>query len=378
MDLCRIALTHFRNLNCAAGIELPRRGVLVAAAPNAAGKTNWLESVAVLLRGKSFRARIEECTAWGYDGFLVQGELLGSDETEHRVAVRYHRPARRLRVEEDGVPASVVAFYSHFPFVLFLPQDTFLFSRGPEARRTFLNQALVAQPHYLSALVQYHRVLRQRNALLRRGASDIGGWTEMLIEHAAVLWRYRESFVTYLGDGLRDMYHRLSGEEQSLAVRLEVGARHPDDFAAEIAEAGAAEAAAGYTLLGPHRDDVVVEADGRAVGAVFSRGQARSLAATLKILTHAYLRHVVQEEPLLLLDDVLSELDEERQRALLENLPPTQTLLTCTMVPRTLREREDVFLLDVRAIVDRVVRVRPAPQEGAPRAEREVAHAAAN
>lgn len=378
MDINRIALTHFRNLSCAEGIELPRRGVLVAAAPNAAGKTNFLESVAVLLRGKSWRARIEECTAWGFDSFIVQGEFTGSDGTERRVAVRYHRPGRRLRLEEDGVPASVVAFYARFPFVLFLPQDTFLFSRGPEARRTFINQALVAQPHYLAALVQYHRVLRQRNALLRRGAGNLGGWTELLVEHAAVLWRYREGFVTYVRDGLRDMYRRLSGEDQPLVVRLAVGARQPDDLAAEIAAGGAAEAAAGYTLVGPHRDDVVMEADGRPVGAVFSRGQARSLAATLRVLTHGYLRQVAHEEPLLLLDDVLSELDEERQRALLENLPATQTLLTCTAVPRVLRERDDVFLLDVREIVDRAVRVRPTPPAEGVAPEREVAHAAAH
>ncbi|MBI4022444.1 MAG: DNA replication and repair protein RecF [Candidatus Andersenbacteria bacterium] len=380
MDLCRVALTHFRNLGCADGIELPRRGLLVAAAPNAAGKTNFLESVAVLLRGKSFRARIEECTAWGYDSFLVAGELVGSDDTVHRVAVRYHRPTRRLRVEEAGEIASVVAFYSHYPYVLFLPQDTFLFSRGPEARRTFLNQALVAQPHYLSALVQYHRVLRQRNALLKRtvSAEDLQGWTELLGEHAAVLWQYREGFVTFLGDGLSEMYRRLSGEEQALRVRLEAGARRPAEFAEDVAAAFAAEAAAGYTLLGPHRDDVAIDVRGRPVRTVFSRGQMRSLVATLKILTHAYLRQVAKEEPLLLLDDVLSELDEDRQRVLLENLPATQTLLTCTAVPRALREREDVFLLDVRAIVDRAVRVRPAPAVEKPRAvAKEAAHAAA-
>jgi len=360
MDLKHISITRFRNLGRVDEIELPAGGLLVAAAPNAVGKTNFLESVAVLLRGKSWRAGVDDCVAWGYDNFLIEGKVSLSHGSEHQISVRYHRPSRKLRIEEDGVPASVVAFYSHYPFVLFLPQDTFLFSRGPGARRNFLNHVLVAHPHYVSALVQYHRVLQQRNRLLKKvdRYSDVHNWTDLLVEHAATLWRYRESLVTFIDDQLSDMYSRLSGEERRFATQLAHGTRRREAFAAELEGSFSYEHRVGYTMSGPHRDDIVIETGGRPVETALSRGQMRTLVITLKVLTHHYMKQVTKEEPLLLLDDVLSELDEDRQQALLENLPDTQTLLTCTTVPQSLRQRDDVYLLDVRTIVDRAVRVR--------------------
>jgi DNA replication and repair protein RecF len=364
MDLEHISITRFRNFGKVDEIVLPHGGLLVAAAPNAAGKTNFLESVAVLLRGRSFRARTEDCVRWGYDAFSVEGKVVRSSGESYQLAVRYHRPSRKLRIEENGVPASVVTQYAHYPLVLFLPEDTFLFSRGPGARRNFLNQVLVAHPHYVSALVQYNRVLTQRNALLKQAAqaSSVGSWTELLAEHAEILWRHREGFAAFVHDQLSDMYGRLSGEARRFTVQLVFGAKRRDNFVAELNGAFSVERRLGFTSLGPHRDDLFIATQERPVKVALSRGQVRTLVIALKVLTCHYLKQVTEEEPLLLLDDALSELDEGRQQALLENLPATQTLLTCTTVPQTLQQREDVFLLDVRTIVDRVVRVR---KEGA-------------
>lgn len=375
MDLQRIAITRFRNLGKVDEITLPRGGLLVAAAPNAIGKTNFLESVAVLLRGRSFRARIEDCVAWGQDSFLLTGDIVRAQDEVHRVAVRYHRPAKKLRIEEDGVPASLVSFYAHYPLVLFLPEDTFLFSRGPAARRNFLNQVLVAHPPYVSALVQYHRVLKQRNALLKRPSrsEEIEGWTHLLAEHAEALWRYRESFAVFLSDQLSSMYERLSGERKSLSAQLVFGAKRRENFVEEMAASLALDRRLGFTTVGPHRDDLFIETGGHTIRTALSRGQLRTLVIALKVLTHTYTKQVTEEEPLLLLDDVLSELDEERQAALLSHLPTTQILLTCTTVPQSLRQRSDVFLLDVRTIVDQARRTRPeqpaVPADELPAAE---------
>jgi len=354
MDIKHLSMAHFRNLGWVEEIQFPPGGLLVAAAPNAMGKTNFLESVVVLLRGRSWRTRVEECVAWGEDSFVLRGTVVGGDETR-QIAVRYHRPSRKLRIEENGAPVSVVTFYAHYPLVLFLPEDTFLFSRGPSARRNFLNQALVTYPQYLSALVQYHRILKQRNRALKgaREADQIRSWTGLLGEQASVLWRHREGFVAVIDAQLTELYGRLSGEYRQFRAQLVPGAERTDDFVQELVAAWPQERHLGYTLYGPHRDDMVVLADGRPVRAALSRGQIRSLAIALKFIAHNYLAQISGEEPVLLLDDVLSELDDRRQRALIKNLPTTQTILTCTTLPAMLKERGDVYLLDLRSIIAR-------------------------
>jgi DNA replication and repair protein RecF len=353
MDLVRINLTNFRNFSPKTEIELPRAGLLVAAAPNAVGKTNFLESIMVLLRGKTWRARIQECVKWGEDSFLLEGEIERQQDNDSRVAIRYHKPSHKIRIEEDGLPASVVAFYAHYPFVMFVPEDTFLLSRGPAQRRNFINHVLVCQPNYVSALVQYHRVLRQRNEALKRArsAADVSTWTDLLVEHATSVWRHRDNLVTYWNDKINEIYHSLSGEEKEFSISLAFGTRDRERLVDELNRAFRLEHRYGYTLYGPHRDDLVVLTKQKRVATALSGGQMKSLVVALKILSHRYVRQVTKEEPLLLLDDVFSELDEKRQVTLVENLPNTQTIITCTTLPEALRRREGVYLLDLQSII---------------------------
>lgn len=345
-------MVNFRNLGQVKEVEFPAGGLLVAAAPNAMGKTNFLESAAVLLRGRSWRTKTEDCVTWGEDGFLLKG-MVRREEGVRQVAVRYHRPSRKLRIEEDGAPVSAVLFYAHYPLVMFLPEDVFLFSRGPSTRRNFLNQILVAHPQYLSALVQYHRVLKQRNKALKEAesAEDVQSWTSLLIEQAEVLWRHRRGFTAVVDAQLNELYERLSGETRQFKTRFVPGVSRMEDFGDELAAVFSQERRLGYTMYGSHRDDMTILADGRPVGIASSAGQMRSLAVALKFIAHRYLTQVIGEEPVLLLDDVLSELDEHRQRTLINNLPSTQTVLTCTAMPAGVRGRSDTYLLDLRAIL---------------------------
>ena len=354
MEVRQLQLHNFRNFQEVEAVEFPERAFLVAAAPNATGKTNFLEAISVLLRGKSWRAPIEECVRWKEEGFVLKGIVERKGE-EMQLAVRYHKPKRKLRIEEDDAPVSPVVFYTHYPFVLFLPEDTFLWQRGPAERRTFLNHVLVSTSTYLSALVQYNRVLKRRNALLKSAQSytDIEAWSELLVEHGTVLWGHREGLAQFLSANLPEMYERLSGEKLAVGLRLVPGARRPEQLGEHLRATFSDEQRVGFTLAGPHRDDLVATVEGRPAGAVLSRGQLRSLVIAVKILAHQYLTKNSQDQPLLLLDDVLSELDERRQTALLKNLPATQTLLTCTRVPAVLERRADVHLLDLRSILAR-------------------------
>lgn len=367
MDLVRINLTNFRNFSPKTEVELPRSGLLVAAAPNAVGKTNFLESIMVLLRGRTWRARIQECVKWGEDSFLLEGEVERQQDNDGRVTIRYHKPSRKIRIEEDGVPASVVAFYAHYPLVLFVPEDTFLLSRGPAQRRNFINHVLVCHSSYISALVQYHRVLQQRNEALKKAhsASDLSAWTDLLVEHAASVWRQRDSLVGYWNDKVNEAYYNLSGEEKRFNISLAFGARDRDRLADELNSAWRLEHRYGYTLYGPHRDDLVILSGQKRAATALSGGQVKSLVIALKILSHRYVRQVTKEEPLLLMDDVFSELDEKRQIKLIENLPSAQTIVTCTNLPEALKQKEGVYLLDLRSIIEKESQGKRRGSEGA-------------
>lgn len=355
MHIEQLGLFGFRNFKRVTNIAFPSHGFLVAVAPNATGKTNFLESIVMLLRGKSWRATHEECTQWHQSGFVVEGAVLRDHDARAELRVSYHLSFRKLKVEEDGVPASIVAFYSHYPFVLFLPEDTLLFTRGPAQRRTFLNHVLTVVPHYLSALVQYQRALKARNALLKRvrTPAEAQVWTDVLAEHAAVLWKHRESAAAFFQGHLRDMYEQVSGERCDFTVTLRRGVSSSQySFRDTLRSSFHNEKKYGYTLFGPHLDDLVVTVGERLPHAAFSRGQMRGLVMALKLLARSYMENVTGETPLLLLDDVLSELDHERQRVFLDNLPHDQLLLTCTTVPPSLKSRSDVQWLDMRSIVD--------------------------
>lgn len=349
---------NFRNLKNTQVVDIPDAPLLVAAAPNATGKTNFLEAITVLLRGKSFRASNEECVAWGEDVFLVSGVVAGR-QGESKISVQYHTPSRKLRIEQDSHAISPVVFYSNYPFVLFLPEDTFLFHRGPAMRRNFLNNSLSPSVQYLSALVQYQKALKQRNSALKRAASsqDIRGWTDVLIEHADVVWTHRESLVAYTQAQLPGFVKELLGDIGDIQIRFTKGV--PDESTLREALEGAweQEQRYGYTLYGPHRDDVEVFINNKPIKSVLSRGQIRSIVIAMKVVSYRFMGQVFDVTPLLLFDEVLSELDVSRQKTLFSLLPTTQTIITCTDMPSEVRKRSDVYMLDLNSLTQPPIEV---------------------
>ncbi len=366
MRIHSLSLHNFRNFVRVDEVGFPAAPLLVAAAPNATGKTNFLEAIIMLLRGRSFRSANEECVTWGADYFLVQG-VVEREEVKVRLSAQYHTPSRKLRIEENGAPASPVTFYSQYPYILFLPDDAFMFDRGPAVRRNFLNTTLVASSHYLSAVVQYHRALRQRNAALKAAqkANDLAAWTELLINHATLVWSHREGLIKYLNGRINELYYELFGEQRHFAVQFVPGSPEPENFSRHLKAAWPHEKRYKYTLYGPHRDDLQVLVDGRPATAALSRGQIRGLVIALKVAAFRFVKQVTKQEPLLLFDEILSELDESRQEALLHHLPAAQTLLTCTSLPVGIGRREGVHLLDLRKIIRESTGRRAATSAGA-------------
>ena len=352
MYITNLSLQHFRNFREVESITFPARGLLVAVAPNAVGKTNFLESIYFALRGKSWRAQTGECVQWGEDSFGISLDLKRT-QGESRLAARYDAQRKVLALLENGVPASLATFYSQYPLLVFLPDDTFMFYRGPSQRRNFLNTTLTALPHYFSSLVQYHRALRQRNAALKTAsqASDLEVWNRLLVEHSEPIWNQRRLFIDFLTMQLPQVYRDIGGEEGRLEIRFVPGVNTSADFLATLAQAWPQETRYKHTLYGAHRDDMTIWYEGHQVQTALSRGQMRLLVIALKIVAYRYVEKLTGEEPLFLLDEVLSELDDGRQRRLLGHLPSSQILLTCTRLPAELKKRADVHMIDLRAIL---------------------------
>lgn len=354
MKITTLSLINFRNFRQVDEIVFPpHQPLLVAAAPNATGKTNFLEAAHFLLRGKSWRATPADCVGWG-ESFFQIGAHLKTRRGDSFLSVRYDGQHKTVRFEQDEEPASIVKFYRDYPFVLFLPEDTFLFVRGPAGRRNFLNSALISSPPYLSSLVQYYRILRQRNAALKgaRTPDDVMVWTNLLGSQAGVLWGQRQALVEFFNSHLSELYQQLSGQGANLVVELIMGMpAGSNDLPGALHDVWSQEQRYQYTMYGPHRDDVRVVYDDHVVKTALSRGQMRLLALALKILSWQYIKQTIGEEPLLLMDEVLSELDADKQHRLLACLPAGQTLLTCTALPAELQRRDNVYLLDLRRIL---------------------------
>ncbi len=352
MRISSLTLQDFRNFAGTQTIEFPQAPLLVASAPNATGKTNFLEAIVVLLRGKSFRASHAECVRWGTDYFLLRGDIENGEDVAS-LAVQYQLSTKTLRIEEEGEPVSPVTFFSHYPLIMFLPDDTFMFYRGPALRRNFLNSILISSPQYLAAIVQYQRALKQRNAVLKstRSQEDVQAWTQVVATHAALVWDYRQMAMDYLKGRVGKVYTTLFGEERKFELQFTPGSPNTKDYAKVLDDAWPHEQKYRYTLYGPHRDDIRIMVDGRSAEAVLSRGQMRSLVIALKVASQGFVESLTGHKPILLFDEVLSELDEERQRQLLSHLSGSQVLLTCTAIPRGLQKIEGMHQLDIQSLV---------------------------
>jgi len=347
MVLERLELTDFRNY---ATLRLePRPGLNVLVGENAQGKSNLLEAVGLLALARSERAaRDGDLVRWGADEAVVRGEARRAVRGEVSVALVLQRDgAKAMRVDgqpcrrlADGVGALNVVFFG--------PRELELVSGGPDARRDFLNTCLgQIDPEYLAALAGYRRVLRQRNGLLRAALQRrldedlLLAYDDGLADHAALIMERRRDRVRELAEQAALAHARLCGGRDGLAVSY---APHLDAAGDRAALANTVresliarrneELRRGLTLVGPHRDDLRLTLDGKEARGFASQGQQRSIALALKVAELRTVRAALGEPPLLLLDDVLSELDSHRRGEVLGLVAEAeQVFLTCTDPP---------------------------------------------
>jgi DNA replication and repair protein RecF len=342
--LLSLALRDFRNVREARIVPSARATVLVG--PNGQGKTNLLEALFLLCTLRPLRAtRLAELVRFGAERARVEGDFEGPGGAR-QVAVEIGAEGRTAFL--DGKPLATYdrldAFFEGRAAVCFSPDDLLLVKGGPDQRRRFLDRAAFNRwPAVLAEAREYLRALRARNAALRNAAPDVEeSFREPLVRAGARLVTRREALVAELAPRVAAAFSEISGPggaEARLAYRPAAGVPPhgtETEIAARLAEALALrvdrDRDKGYTSAGPHMDDLTLALGGRGVRLYGSQGQQRALVLALKIAEIENLRDRLGRPPLLLLDDVSSELDPEKNGHLLRHLAelPGQAFLTTT------------------------------------------------
>ena len=357
MRVTRLELFDFRNYE---HLRLePGPGLNVLVGPNAQGKSNLLESLYALATTKSLRAsRDSEMVRFGADACRivadVQRETQGDVLLEMAVgaAGAVNLAERKIVKVNGGRHAKISDLIGNLNAVLFSSVDLGIVRGEPEERRRFLNYEIAqVSPRYVLALAAYKRALEQRNRLLKdvrwghTDAASLDAWSAQIVEHGSRLIERRRAFLDKLAVHAAEVHGQLSNGAETLAV--EYGASFPvgdavtvEDVSARFTGALAGvrrdEIQRGTTLLGPQRDDLCFRAGADAERAIDmktfgSQGQQRTVALALRLAERRLIEEMVGEPPIVLLDDVLSDLDESRRAQILAlALGGGQTFLTTT------------------------------------------------
>jgi DNA replication and repair protein RecF len=330
---------NFRNLS---GKILWGAGLNIIYGDNGQGKTNWLEAIYLLATTKSFRtAHLQETVRFGEELTIVRGRVARSTEISRDLQITLQGNTKAISV--NGKREAVTRYLGQLHAVAFTADELNIVRGQPDARRKFLDRGVVAlHPAYVQTLADYNRVIKQKNRLLQDAADSelgldrlreqIAPWNEQLIALSAEIHRSRNDYV----ERLRQALERRLFEREEVTIRyvsaLE-GKGDLTDYEALIAERLQlrlqAELASGYSLIGPHRDDLEILFDGRDMRAFGSSGQQRSALIILDLAAISVYHSWHQEYPLFLIDDVDAELDRKRIGYLLEYLEGrTQTFVT--------------------------------------------------
>lgn len=318
MHLKKISLLNFRNYS-ALNLELDEKPTILVG-NNAAGKSNLLEAIYFLSTTKSGRVDEER-------ELVKQGEqaarLQATGDSDLEITLQNTDQSFAKKVKVNGVPKRVVDYIGNLPAVIFYPWDINMVTGPPSLRRWHLDMALAqVDPGYKKALTQYEQVLVNRNRVLKRikerqdRIDELDYWTSELIKNGQIIQNTREAFLQSLNQFISPLGEFIFEYRQS-----ELSQERLDQY-------NGREIQASVTLIGPHRDDFVVKMDKRILAHFGSRGEQRLATLVFKLATLEYMALILGQRPILLLDDVFSELDESHRQAVVEVIGRQQTIIS--------------------------------------------------
>ena len=343
MRINRIALNGFRNYDFETADFSPGTNVIYGA--NAQGKTNLLEAVYILASGRSFRTRFDrELIGFGCDSAEILADVM-SHEREQTVRILY-RSGQRKQITVNAVKKTATELGGTLTAVLFSPDDLNLIKEGAAARRRLMDNAISQiRPRYSEYLSQFNKFYESKTRILKDWREKpslldtLDEFSEGMCRASAQIIRYRASYAARLNEEAAPIHSEFSGAGEKLEIQYQTVSTVKDplgsaedifyDLCDHLEAHRKAELESQQCLSGAHKDDLLISINGKAARSFASQGQTRTAALSIKLAEREICLDETGEYPILLLDDVLSELDTKRQEFVLNRIGGGQTLITC-------------------------------------------------
>jgi len=331
------------------------KGTNILFGDNAQGKTNILEAIYICATTKSHKlSKDKEIIKFGKDEAHIR-TFIEKDGIETRVDMHL-RSSKSKGIAIDGVKIKKAAeLLGLLKVVFFSPEDLSIIKNGPAERRRFIDMELCQLDNfYIYNMNNYNKIVNQRNNLLKNLYNNyelkdtLGIWDEQLISYGSKIIERRKQFIEQLNDIVGNLHYKISGEKENMRLVYEPNV-NIEDYKKALTDSHERDIKLKQTTVGPHRDDISflvknddtnnIEIDIRKYG---SQGQQRTAALSLKLSEIEIVKRITKDTPVLLLDDVLSELDSNRQNFLLNSIGNIQTIITCTGLDEFVNNRFEI------------------------------------
>lgn len=352
MKINSLSLRNFRNYESLDISFNPSRNIIVG--ENAQGKTNLVESVYMCSFARSFRtSNSTDLVMFGKDMCLISADI-ESSSFDRKIGISVTRQGKKM-ITKDGKPVSRTAeLLNNLVVVIFSPEDLRIIKDSPDKRRNFINKEISQlRPRYFECLKNYNDALKQKNALLKNDVimdEMLDIYDSQLAYNGYELVKYRRNFVDKLSACSSELQSRISQGRETLEITYSESCRadSAEQMMAEFAASREKDRMYRSASIGPHRDDLEFFINGKDARKFGSQGQQRTIALCMKLAEVRIARDVLMENPVLILDDVLSELDIERQKFLLKEIDDVQLFITSTELgDEMISEMKDASIFNV-------------------------------
>lgn len=352
MKINSLSLRNFRNYESLDISFNPSRNIIVG--ENAQGKTNLVESVYMCSFARSFRtSNSTDLVMFGKDMCLISADI-ESSSFDRKIGISVTRQGKKM-ITKDGKPVSRTAeLLNNLVVVIFSPEDLRIIKDSPDKRRNFINKEISQlRPRYFECLKNYNDALKQKNALLKNDVimdEMLDIYDSQLAYNGYELVKYRRNFVDKLSACSSELQSRISQGRETLEITYSESCRadSAEQMMAEFAASREKDRMYRSASIGPHRDDLEFFINGKDARKFGSQGQQRTIALCMKLAEVRIARDVLIENPVLILDDVLSELDIERQKFLLKEIDDVQLFITSTELgDEMISEMKDASIFNV-------------------------------
>lgn len=346
MIIKSIELTNFRNYD-SLSLEFDK-GTNILYGDNAQGKTNVLEAIYLSSITKSHKgSKDQDIIKFGENEAHLR-TYLEKDGDTYKVDMHLRRSGSKVIAVNGQKLKKAAGLLGLLNVVFFSPEDLSIIKNGPSERRRFIDMELCQlDSFYLYNLNNYNKIVNQRNKLLKdiytnyslKDTLDI--WDSQLISYGSKIIERRVAFINQLNEIIYDIHKKLSGDKEEILIKYEPNVLI-EDFEKKLKQNQKKDIKLKMTTVGPHRDDICIDVNGIDIRKFGSQGQQRTAALSLKLSEIELVKKITKDTPVLLLDDVLSELDSNRHKYLLDSIGNIQTIITCTGLDDFVNDRFEI------------------------------------